>query len=382
MEHKELFAEIRRLEEKYLPMWQEICMIESPTSCKEGVDAVADYCIRHAEKMGWVVVRGHEEVSGDPVCITMNSGNQAAPICLSAHMDTVHPVGTFGQPSVRVDGDKIFGPGVHDCKGNIVAALMTMEALQNCGYDKRPVKLILQSDEETGSAGSNKHTVDFMAEHAAGCVCFLNMEPHISPKVTVQRKGIMKIRFDITGKAGHAGKCYDFASAITEAAHKILKVESWKEKEGITCNVGTVSGGTGINVVPASCTFAVDVRFTNAEEQARIRAFLQDVADTAYVDGTSCVMTLVSTRLAMPKTEAALQLVAQMNEIFAKTGLPELTPTAVPGGSDCADMVSRGFVGVDSLGIEGGGSHSISEWANLKSLVPCCDRIGAVVWYL
>lgn len=382
MEHTELFAEIRRLESKYLPMWQEICEIESPTSYKEGVDAVADYCIAHAQKLGWNVVRGSEDVSGDPVCITMNGSVDAKPICLSAHMDTVHPVATFGKPAVRTDGDKIYGPGVHDCKGNIVAALMTMEALQNCGYSKRPVKLILQSDEETGSAGSNKHTVDFMAQQAAGCLYFLNMEPHISPRVTVQRKGIMKIRFDITGKAGHAGKCYDFASAIAEAAHKILKVESWKEKDGITCSVGTISGGTGINVVPETCSFQVDVRFTNPEEQAKIRAFLQEVADTAHVSGTSCTMTLVSTRVAMPKTEAALALVEKMNGIFEKVGLPVLAPTAAPGGSDCSDMVGRGFVGVDSLGIEGGGSHSIHEWANLRSLVPCCDRIGALLWYL
>lgn len=382
MEHTELFAEIRRLEEKYLPMWQEICEIESPTSCKSGVDAVADYCIAKARALGWEVVRGHEDVSGDPVCITMNGGVDAAPICLSAHMDTVHPVGTFGQPAVRTEGDKIYGPGVHDCKGNIVAALMTMEALQNCGFNKRPVKLILQSDEETGSAGSCKRTVDFMAQQAAGCLCFLNMEPHISPKVTVQRKGIMKIRFDVTGKAGHAGKCYDFASAIAEAAHKILKVESWKEKEGITCNVGTVSGGTGINVVPEKCSFQVDVRFTNAQEQDKIRTYLQAVADTVHVPGTQCTMTLVSTRVSMPKTENAMTLLARMNEIYAKTGLPELVPTMAPGGSDCADMVSRGFTAVDSLGIEGGGSHSINEWARLSSLVPCCDRIGALVWYL
>lgn len=382
MDHKDLFAAIRQLESKYLPMWQQICEIESPTSCKDGVDAVADYCIAHAKTLGWQTERGSESVSGDPVCITMNPDSMEDPICLSAHMDTVHPVGCFGKPTVRTEGDKIYGPGVHDCKGNIIAALMTMEALQNCGYTKRPIKLILQSDEETGSAGSQKHTVDFMEEKAAGCLCFLNMEPHIAPKVTLQRKGIMKIRFDIAGKAGHAGKCYDFASAIAEAAHKILKVESWKDKEGITCNVGTVSGGTGINVVPESCSFAVDVRFTNAEEQEQIRTYLQEVADTVHVSGTSCVMTLVSTRVAMPKTEAALLLVAQMNTIYASVGLPELIPTAVPGGSDCADMVSRGFTAVDSLGIEGGGSHSLSEWARLSSLVPCCDRIGAILWYL
>lgn len=382
MAHSKLFAQLERLESKYLPMWQEICEIESPTGCKPGVDAVADYCIRHAETMGWDVVRGHEEISGDPVCITMNSGNQMAPICLSAHMDTVHPVGAFGKPAVRIEGDRMVGPGVMDCKGNIIAAMMVMEALQSCGYDKRPVKLILQSDEETGSAGSQKRTVDFMERHAQGCLCFLNMEPHNAGKVTVQRKGILKVRFDITGQAGHAGMCYNFASAIGEAAHKILQVERYKDKDGITCNVGTVSGGTVPNTVPEKCSFTVDVRFTCEEERLRILQQLRQIADTPYVAGTSATLTILSTRLAMPKTDGALALAAKMNEIFEATGLPCLTPTAVAGGSDCADMVSRGILGVDSLGVEGGGLHSLSEWGSLPSLVTCCKRIGALVLYL
>lgn len=382
MDHNVLFAEIQQLESKYLPMWEEICLIESPTACKAGVDQVADFCIAHAEKLGWQVVRGQEAISGDPVCITMNPQGAEAPICLSAHMDTVHPVGSFGSPAVRTEGGKIYGPGVMDCKGNIVAAMMVMEALQNCGYTKRPVKLILQSDEETGSAGSEKRTVDFMARHAAGCLCFLNMEPHSAGKVTVQRKGILKVRFDITGQAGHAGMCYNFASAIAEAAHKILKVESWKNKEGITCNVGTISGGTGVNVVPEKCSFAVDVRFTNEDERLQILRELQTISDTAYVPGTQSSLHILSTRVAMPKTPQALALTEQMNRIFAQVGLPQLALNAAAGGSDCADMVCRGFTAVDSLGVEGGGLHSLAEWANLSSLISCCQRVGALLWYL
>ena len=50
----------------------------------------------------------------------------------------------------------MYGPGVMDCKGGIVAAIMAMEALEKCGFTERPVQLLLQSDEENGSATSNK----------------------------------------------------------------------------------------------------------------------------------------------------------------------------------------------------------------------------------
>lgn len=382
MAHRALFAALERLEEKYLPMWQEICELESPTGYKPGVDAVADYCIRHAQSLGWQVIRGHEEVSGDPVCITMNGHIDAAPICLSAHMDTVHPLGAFGSPAVRREGNKLLGPGVSDCKGNIVAAMMVMEALQGCGYDKRPVKLILQSDEETNSAGSQKRTVDFMEQHARGCVCFLNLEPFNPGKVTVQRKGIMRFEVAVTGKAGHAGYCYNFASAIAEAAQKITRLEQWKEPEGITCNIGVIHGGVGSNTVPDSCSFSGECRFASEAQRQQFLACLQEVTDTVYTPGTASSFRILSTRLCMPRTEEAMALLERMNRIWEQAGLPRLAPNFVGGGSDCADMVSRGIVGLDSLGVEGGGLHSLGEWARPDALVTCGQRIGTVVWYL
>ena len=382
MEHNAVFAALEQLESKYIKMWEDICLIESPTTYKEGVDAVGKFCADIAAQMGWKVETQHEEISGDPVCITMNPDSTQQAICLSAHMDTVHPVGSFGTPAVRMDDVNIYGPGVRDDKGGIIAGLMIMEALQQCGYTKRPIKLILQSDEENSSATSKKRTVDFMEKMAKGCLAFLNLESFEPNKVTVRRKGIMKYRFDVTGVAGHAGKCYQYTSAIREAAHKIVDIETWKEKEGITCNVGTISGGTGVNVVPEKCSFTVDVRFIDEDTRLQISQVLQGIADKCYVDGSACQLTLISMRPAMPKFAPNDALVESINEIFAKTGLPVLTPTAVPGGSDCSDLVTRGVTGLDSLGVEGANSHSLLESAELASLVRCGKRVAAILLYL
>ena len=382
MDHQKVFAAVEQLEAKYIKMWEEICLIESPTNYKEGVDAVGKFCTDFAQKMGWKVESHHEEVSGDPICITMNPESKEQAICLSAHMDTVHPVGSFGTPAVRMDDENIYGPGVRDDKGGIVAGFMVMEALQLCGYDKRPVKLILQSDEENSSATSKKRTVDFMEKMAKGSVAFFNLESFEPNKVTVRRKGIMKYRFDITGTAGHAGKCYDYTNAIREAAYKIVEIEKWKEKDGITCNVGTITGGTGINVVAEKCSFQVDVRFVDEATRMQIAQELEAIAEKSFVADSKCQLTLVSMRPAMPKYAPNDALVERMNEIFAQTGLPVLVPTTVPGGSDCSDLVTRGITGVDSLGIEGANSHSLKESAELASLVRCGKRMAAILLYL
>ena len=211
---------------------------------------------------------------------------------------------------------------------------------------------------------------------------FFNLESFEPNKVTIQRKGIMKYRFDITGAAGHAGKCYLYTNAIREAAYKIVEIEKWKDKEGITCNVGTITGGTGINVVAEKCSFQVDVRFVDEATRMQIAQQLEEIANKSFVEGSQCQLTLLSMRPAMPKFAPNNALVERMNEIFADTGLPILTPTAVPGGSDCSDLVTRGVTGVDSLGIEGANSHSLKESAELASLVRCGKRMAAVLLYL
>ena len=149
IDYEKVFKRIDALEKQYITLWKEFCLIESPTDYKEGVDAAGNYIIEKAKTFGWKIEKQKQTISGDCICITMNPDATEAPVCLSGHIDTVHPVGLFGTPAVKIDGDKIYGPGVSDCKGGVVAAFMAMAALDEEGFRTRPIKLILQSDEET-----------------------------------------------------------------------------------------------------------------------------------------------------------------------------------------------------------------------------------------
>ncbi len=377
-----LCKKIDEMEEQYIGYWKEFCEIESPTDDKQGVDAAGNYIVEKAKAYGWSIERQEQKVSGDCICITMNPDAKEAPVCLSGHLDTVHPVGLFGYPCVKIDEEKIYGPGVADCKGGIIAAFFAMAVLYEAGYRTRPIKLILQSDEETSSVGSDKTTVQFMCECAKDAIAFLNCEPSITGTTVVQRKGIAKYVFHITGKAAHAASCFDGVSAVTEAAYKVLELEKYKDKNGITANCGIVSGGTAINTVPAKCVVMVDFRFANNDELLEVKKIAQRVADHSWVEGTTCELVLESLRDAMELVDRNLNLLEKVNEIFELTNLPKLSPRLTPSGSDAAYTTQYGIPTLDSIGVEFTKIHSKDECSGISSLKESAKRIAAICLYI
>ena len=376
----DLFARIDALEKKYIDFLIDVCKIESPTEYKEGVDRVGRYFIEKAKALGCKIEVLKQPVSGDCVCITLNPEVQAHPVVFSAHMDTVHPVGFFGEEIVTWDEEKIYGPGVTDCKGGAVAGFYAMAALEDQGFKARPVKLILQSDEEVSSCTSNKETIKFMARKAEDCVAFLNCEPHTKGMAVIGRKGISKYEFEVLGKAVHASYCYDGASAIHEAAYKIIELEKMKKPEGLTCNCGLVHGGTAVNTVAAKCVFTADIRFSNHQEMLEADKFVTEIAEKTFIEGTSCRVTLKSRRCAMEKTGQNMALLDKINTIYKEVGLTPLAAVHKNEGSDVADMTSYGLPCLDSFGVEGGSIHSRDEYAYLASLKVAAKNLAVVAW--
>ncbi|MBQ3234703.1 MAG: M20/M25/M40 family metallo-hydrolase [Clostridia bacterium] len=378
MDKNTLFKTIDSLTDSYLEFLSDIAKIESPTNNKAGVDKVLEYIFEKAEKAGFKTDICRQNVSGNAGTVTFNEKAVGKPLCFSGHMDTVHPLGTINLNPVKIEGDKLYGPGVYDCKGGIVASFMAMEALKLLGYTARPIKLILQSDEENSSLFSDKQTVKYMAEQAKGCVAFLNAEPYVSGYVSTERKGIIRYEFTISGVAAHSAKCFDGANAITEASHKIIKLEQFKDPDGITVNCGIINGGTVANTVPDTCTFTADIRFKTQVQLEQIKEIVKDVNDQITVKGTSSSYKVASFRTAMEKNDENVKLLERVNSIFAKHSLPTLTARCGAGGSDAADMASYKIPTLDSLGVRGKNMHSLNEFTYISSIPECAKMLALI----
>ena len=378
----ELCNLIDSLTKQYYQVWEDLCNLESPSAYKEGVDAVGNYCIRIAEKRGWQVDVCRQEVSGNAVCITLNPGASAAPLAISGHMDTVHPVGSFGTPTVWKDDEKIYGPGALDCKSGVVLGLFLLDVLDRLGYTKRPVKLLLQSDEEVGSRPSKKATIDWICQQAKDAVAFLNLENNRNDNAGISRTGIARYEFTVTGKAAHSAACNTGASAIAQAASMLLEQEKLKERNVLTCNCGLISGGSTPNSVPEKCTFVADIRYRDDEQLAIAKALLEKVANTEYIPGCSSTYELISHRVSMPVVQRNLDLLEQVNKILTDAGMAAMAPVALGGGSDAADVTAAGIPCLDGMGPKGGGVHSRNEFAYLASLPEAAKRVATILYNL
>lgn len=380
MNYNKLFTLIESLNEEYLSFLEDVCNIESPTNFKEGVDKTAQYFIDKANEKGWKIEVLKQELSGNVVCITLNSEIAEKPISLSSHIDTVHPIGLFGYPPVKRDNEKMYGPGVLDCKGGAVTAFMAMDALERVGFKKRPVMLLLQSDEEVGSQLSNKATINYICQKAKDSVGFINLEGANGNTAVLERKGIYRVRFDIKGKAEHSSRCYNGTNAITEAAYKIIELEKYKDPENITCNCGVVSGGTVGNTVAAECYFIADFRYKTNDNLKEIQQIIEYLCNNTTLNGCVCSYTVTNNRPPMVLCERNINFLAKMNEIYKKCGMPELELATAFGGSDAAYTTNAGIPTVDNLGTEGDRLHSVEEFIYLKSLVESAKKIAAVCY--
>ena len=376
---QKLFENIDKNESKYVDFLVDVCNIESPTSLKEGVDKAGRYFIDRAKNLGFEVEVFEHDVAGNVVCITMNPNAKKPMVVFSGHLDTVHPVGLFGNPPTTIKDGKIYGPGAKDCKGGCVLAFCAMEELYRAGYTDRPVRLILQSDEETSSKQSALATVKYMVEKSLGAIAFINLEGGRDGYITTQRKGILRVNFEVEGISCHSSICDEGASAITECAHKIIELEKYKDRNHITCNCGTISGGTTANTVPQKCSFLVDFRFANKQEYEEVLNVIQKVASTSYIQGCSCTTKRVSYRPPMERTQKTMELFDKINAILIKNGFSYHESNLSFGGSDAAYMVEAGIPCVDNLGVWGDRIHSKDEYASIKSMSVMVKKLACII---
>ncbi|HEX7185477.1 MAG TPA: acetylornithine deacetylase [Thermoanaerobaculia bacterium] len=202
-----------------------------------------------------------------------------AGLVLSGHMDVVpaEESGWRSDPFTLTDeGDRWVARGACDMKGflalaanaaNTAAAGLRSERL------RAPLALVFTYDEEVGTLGAKRLLESYPEARSLPRNAVIG-EP-TSLRVARAHKGHFKMRITLHGKSAHSGYPHLGVNAIEPAGRVIealarlrreLEAEPalhgalFPEVPYVPLNVGTVQGGSAINVVPDRCAIEVGVR--------------------------------------------------------------------------------------------------------------------------
>lgn len=378
---KDVFKYIDNRKEEYKQFLKEFVSIESLTADKEGVDKAGKYIVDFAKDHGFKTKVKEFPKAGNGAVITMNEEAKLPTVAFLGHIDTVHEKGKFGYPVVRESEDKLFGPGITDMKGGIAIALLAMQGLRDAGYKERPIKLILIGDEEVSESLSGQDGVDFICDESRGSVAAINCEGSEDlDYVTVGRKGSVRFKVDVTGKASHAGQFYaDGISAIKEAAHKILAIEAKSDPENITYNCGIINGGTVPNMVPEKCSFVLYNRYVTMEQREELFNHIETIVNKSFIPGTKSEKVIIAQRPPMEITDKNMMLFEYIRKISLQYGFGDKKWKLEKGGSDSSYTSMIGVPSVCSMGILGGRIHSKEEFAITETLCSQAKLLTAIV---
>ena len=346
--------------------------VESPSFDAAAVNRMMDLAARDLKGLGATIERitvGPE--TGDIIKARMpwgdHGGDDVPGILVLGHLDTVHLAGTTaGELPIRRDGDRLYGPGVLDMKGGLVLAIHALKAaIAERGELNLPVTFLIIPDEEIGSP----MTRAVIEREAKANKVVLVPEPGRHHAFVTGRHAVLRYKLHLYGKPAHAGRPGGTGrSAISAMARLIQEVEGFSDQDReISFRVGTVEGGTFVNVVATECHAEVlcvapsDEAF--ADVQRRMAALASPDPDVRLEVEPGPVRPLFRA------DEGTRELYGVAERIAREVGL-ELGMGQFGGGSDGNFTGALGIPTLDGLGPTGDGVHTKQEYIEVSSLVP------------
>lgn len=346
---------------------------ESPTDRPELVNHLGEWIAGELEKLGGEVEWDRQKATGHNVIGRFGPRSGEPGILLIGHMDTVYPEGTLQQQPYRADENRICGPGVLDMKAGLAIMLHSVAALRDLDLQPSlPLTLIFNSDEETGSHGSQ----EVIHREGRRNRCALVYEPSQRMEYySLRGQGSAWLRMEVTGKACHVldPERAD-RNALLEAARLLLELEALNNDEKGTLVAPTRIHGSGPrNVLPEKVEIGARLRAYHKEQMEWLVEQLE--AFQPHYPNTGVRVEITPGRRPFgpgPETE---RFFALLEETGREVGLPvERHPGY--GSSDANTVAEVETPVVDCLGAVGAGAHSREETID-RNLFPLRAAMAA-----
>jgi tripeptide aminopeptidase len=340
-------------ERQYLnDTFAELCKIESPSGHERGC---AQRVIAELRALGLEV---HEDDAGPQAgsdCGNLltripasagsqrggDSGGTAASVLLCAHLDTVPPRAPI-EP-VLVDGgwenanDGILGA---DNKAAVAVLLALARHITRQGAPLE-VELLFTVGEEIALAGARAFDVSTLDSR------FGFVFDHATPigEVVLDSPTHFRLEASFRGAAAHAGiRPEDGRSAILAAARAVTSLQLGRLDEHTTVNVGTIAGGSAMNVVPEHCSFVLEARALGEQRADELVAEIVDrIHRAANLADCDCDVDITVERTFSGYQLPASSPAVQVAEMALRACGHEPVRISSGGASDANALIPQGL---------------------------------------
>ena len=276
-------------------------------------------------------------------------GNPGRRLVMNAHLDTF-PVGDASLWTVpplegKRAGGRIYGRGSCDMKAGLASALLAAQLIaEERGNLSGELVLTLVGDEETGGEWGTGYLLKNVP-HAAGDA-MLSGDAGSPSVLRFGEKGLVWLEITATGVSNHGAHVHLGKNAIDDLLTALGRISTLKDRpcplredilaamqnarpvseaisgEGefdtlsrVTVNIGTVTGGQAMNIIPAKAQAQIDIRIPPGLTTASILDCISDMLED--LPGVTCrVLSRTEPNVTDPNHEIVLRTLANARHIL------------------------------------------------------------------
>jgi acetylornithine deacetylase/succinyl-diaminopimelate desuccinylase-like protein len=287
--------------------------------------------------------------------------SSARPLIVSAHLDTVFPNGT--NLTVRREAGRVYGPGIGDNSLGVAALFGLLWRLRSNKIELHHDVWFVANVGEEG-LGDLRGMREVVSRFGGNVTGYLVLEGLALGHVYHQAIGVQRYRIHVETAGGHSWSDYGNPSAVHELAALVTKLTSLEMPSAprTTMNVGTINGGTGVNVIASEAICELDLRSENPIALNRLIDQVEGFIRAANRVGVKTTFELIGQRPAgeIPAEHPLIQTAVRLSQAR------DLTATLTAGSTDANIPLSKGYPAL-VLGITtGGGAHTLNEFVEVE----------------
>ena len=309
---------------------------------------------------------------------SLMTGRTKPPLIISAHLDTVFP--DSAHTEVRAEARKVIAPGIGDNSLGLAALFGLLWTLRDTRVElDHDLWFVANVGEEgLGDLRGMRAVVDRFGRDVIG---YLVLEGLALGHIYHRAIGVKRYRIRIRTAGGHSWSDYGQPSAVHELASLMTQLTSINlpREPRTTMNIGTLSGGSGINVIASESVCELDLR---SEEPATLDKIVHEVEVCIRKKNRAGVTVEAEVIGQRPAGEiSANHLLVQLAvDCTREQGLEAVLTS---GSTDANIPLSLGIPAVVMGITTGGGAHTMHEYIDtepvekgMQCLITFVKRVG------